>query len=181
MTYAFGEFELDDERYELRRRSVPVKIQPKPFRALLYLIRHRDGVVSKDELMAALWPAEMVSESSLTFCMWGVRHALGKFGTTAVKTLHRLGYRFVAPVAEGRRGKARAVDHDEISQAGALDPRWQTSASSISPPRSNGRRGAGTRGRPNRPGPTGSFIARRGRARETLGSPQSRPVPRTPQ
>ena len=63
MIYAFGEFELDEERYELRRAGAPIKLEPKAFRVLAYLIQHRDRVVPRDELREHFWPREFVTDS----------------------------------------------------------------------------------------------------------------------
>jgi DNA-binding winged helix-turn-helix (wHTH) protein len=57
MILAFGDFELDAELYALRRRGRPVKLEPKVFDVLLFLLRHRARVVTKEELLDALWPA----------------------------------------------------------------------------------------------------------------------------
>jgi DNA-binding winged helix-turn-helix (wHTH) protein len=51
MIYGFGEFALDEERCELRRAGAPIKIEPKAFRVLAYLIQHRERVVARDELL----------------------------------------------------------------------------------------------------------------------------------
>jgi DNA-binding winged helix-turn-helix (wHTH) protein len=55
---AFGDCELDEELYALRRRRRPVKLEPKVFDVLLFLVRHRARVVTKEELLDALWPGE---------------------------------------------------------------------------------------------------------------------------
>ena len=56
MIYAFGEFELDEARGELRRAGALVPLEPKPFAVLRHLIRHRQRVVSKPELLQRVWP-----------------------------------------------------------------------------------------------------------------------------
>jgi hypothetical protein len=58
--FSFAELELDEGLYQLRKRGKVVKLAPKAFDLLLYLIRHRDGVVSKAELLDELWPGEHV-------------------------------------------------------------------------------------------------------------------------
>ena len=60
MLRAFGDHELDEGLYQLRRRSRIIRIEPKVFDVLLYLIRNRDRVVTKHELLDALWPGEAV-------------------------------------------------------------------------------------------------------------------------
>ena len=75
MIYAFGDFELDEARYELRGTGVPVKLEPKAFRVLAYLIQHRDRVVTRDELREQFWPGEFVTDSALAHCVVKARQA----------------------------------------------------------------------------------------------------------
>jgi DNA-binding winged helix-turn-helix (wHTH) protein len=105
MIYSFGEFELDQRLYELRSAGRPIKIEPKVFDVLAYLLAHGERVVSKDELLEALWPGEFVSESVLPRCITAARKALGDDPSAQrmIQTVHGRGYRFVAPV--------RVVEH----------------------------------------------------------------------
>jgi DNA-binding winged helix-turn-helix (wHTH) protein/tetratricopeptide (TPR) repeat protein len=100
MIHTFSGFELDERCCELRWLGEPLKIEPKALSALVYLVRHRDRVVTKDELLRKLWPSESVTDSSLTYCIHMVRKALdhGPIGKHAIRTFHRRGYRFVAPL-----------------------------------------------------------------------------------
>jgi class 3 adenylate cyclase len=100
MIYAFGDFELDEERYELRRAGAPIGLEPKAFRVLAYLIQHRERVVARDELLTQFWSGEFVTESALAHCIVKARQAVGDGGTTqrVIKTVHGHGYRFIAPM-----------------------------------------------------------------------------------
>jgi DNA-binding winged helix-turn-helix (wHTH) protein len=69
MIHCFEQCELDDERFELTRHGQPVKLEPKVFDVLLYLLRHHERVVTKDELLDAVWPGVNVSESVLPKCV----------------------------------------------------------------------------------------------------------------
>ena len=60
--FRFGAFQLDESLLELRRGGAVIEIQPKPFFLILYLLRHRDRVVSREELMRELWPDVAVSD-----------------------------------------------------------------------------------------------------------------------
>lgn len=60
--FEFDEFELDIERFELRRGGVPCHVEPQVFDVLRYLVEHRDRVVSKDELLDNVWGDRFVSE-----------------------------------------------------------------------------------------------------------------------
>lgn len=96
MIYAFGDCELDEVRFELRRRGAAVPLEPKTFDVLAYLVKSPDRVVSKDELLDAVWPGQIVSESVLPKCVAAARRVIGD---AAIRTVHGRGYRFVAGVA----------------------------------------------------------------------------------
>ena len=75
MIYAFAEFELDEARGELRRAGALVPLEPKPFAVLRHLVRHRQRVVSKQELLQRVWPDVAVVEGSLSGAIRKVREA----------------------------------------------------------------------------------------------------------
>ena len=102
MLYSFEEWELDVERYELRRNGQPIKLEPQVFSVLAYLVQHRDRVLSKQELLSHLWPGQYIGDSALERCIMAARKAVGDSGgkQRVIKTFHRRGYRFVLPVAE---------------------------------------------------------------------------------
>src|SRR5262245_14832813 len=102
MRYTFGDYTLDRQRYELCRAGIPLQLQPKVFDLLAYLTRHRDRVVTRQELFDTLWPEQFVSEDALERIVVLARRAVGDSGRTQrlIKTIHGRGYRFVAPVEE---------------------------------------------------------------------------------
>ncbi|MEE8146444.1 MAG: winged helix-turn-helix domain-containing protein, partial [Longimicrobiales bacterium] len=93
----FGSFEIDPVRMELRRHQRRVELHERPLRLLLYLILHRDRVVSKEELLAEIWPGASVTEASVTTAIGEVRRALDDDGKHQrwVRTLKGEGFRFV--------------------------------------------------------------------------------------
>ncbi len=103
MIYAFEDYVLDMQCYELRRAGIPCKLEPQAFNVLAYLLAHRDRVVTKDELLEHLWPDQHVGDASLAQRLTAVRKALGDSGRAQrlIKTVHGRGYRFIAPVEEG--------------------------------------------------------------------------------
>jgi TolB-like protein len=100
--YVFEDLALDAKRRELRRSDRILAIEPKAFDLLLYLITNRDRVVSKDDLIEAVWAGRIVSESALTTCINAARVAIGDSGEAQrlIKTLPRRGFRFVGTVRE---------------------------------------------------------------------------------
>ncbi len=108
MIYRFEKFALDDERLELRRGNRVVEVQPKVLDLLLHLIREREHVVSRRELLDHLWGDAAVVESVLTTAIHEARVALGDNASRqwAVKTVPRRGYRFVARIEEGPASEA---------------------------------------------------------------------------
>jgi class 3 adenylate cyclase/DNA-binding winged helix-turn-helix (wHTH) protein len=100
MRYRFGDYVLDTQRHELHHAGVPIQLRRKVFQVLVYLLVHRDRVVSKQELLARLWTDQFVGEAALTSCIQALRRALGEQGRTPryLRTLHSQGYRFMGAV-----------------------------------------------------------------------------------
>lgn len=102
MIFAFSVYELDLDRRELRRAGTPLRIEPKVFDLLVYLLQHHDRFVSRQDLHDYLWPNQFVSEHALTYCVAEARKAVGDSGRTQglIKTIHGRGYCFIAPLLE---------------------------------------------------------------------------------
>ena len=100
--YTFGPFSLDVSSYQLLRDGERVDITSKVFDTLLFLIRERHRVVTKEELLAGVWRDAVVGDDSLIQCISTLRRALGDDATKPhyVSTVSRRGYRFIAPVTE---------------------------------------------------------------------------------
>ena len=105
MRYAFGDYTLDTDRYELRRAGTLVKLRPKVFELLAYLIAHRERLVAKQELLEQLWPALSIGEATLNSCIRAARQAVGDTGQAqrVIQTRHGRGFRFVAEIAVHRQ------------------------------------------------------------------------------
>src|SRR5215831_11170653 len=102
MPFLFEDYTVDTERREIRRGTGIASAGPQVFELLVYLIRNRDRVVSKDDLLEAIWQGRIVSESTLTSHINAVRKAIGDSGAEQrlIKTLARKGLRFVGTVRE---------------------------------------------------------------------------------
>jgi adenylate cyclase len=98
----FEDYALDAERRELTRGSEPIPIGPQVFDLLVYLLQNRTRVVSRDDLLKAVWRGRIVSESTLTSHINAVRKAIGDSGEQQrlIRTVARKGFRFVGQVRE---------------------------------------------------------------------------------
>ena len=108
MQFRFGDQLIDIDRRELRRGGVLVALEPQVFDLLVYLVPHRHRVVSKDDLLEAVWGGRIVSESALTSRITAVRKAIGDSGAARrlIRTLSRKGFRFIGLVEEVERRAA---------------------------------------------------------------------------
>src|SRR5215207_1446062 len=107
---SFGPFRLDAGNARLLRGTVPVAVTPKAFDVLHYLASRPDQLVTKDELLSAVWPDVIVSDASIKVCVREIRKALDDDVKTPtyIETVHRRGYRFIAPVAGAENPGAQA-------------------------------------------------------------------------
>lgn len=96
--YQFDTIEVQPAAFVVTRDGRPVELEPKALRVLLYLIEHRDRVVSKEELMEAVWQDTAVTDNALTRIVAQIRRELGDDARQPrfIQTLPTLGYRFVA-------------------------------------------------------------------------------------
>ena len=110
MRYLFEDYALDADCRELLRGTERVCVEPQVFDLLHYLIRNRDRVVSKDDVLAAVWNGRIVSESALSTRLNAARLALGDSGETQrlIRTFPRKGLRFVGMVREEEGGAGRS-------------------------------------------------------------------------
>ena len=111
LRYLFEEYAFDTDRRELHRGADIVSVAPQVFDLLDYLIRNRERVVSKDDLINAIWNGRSVSDAALTTRLNVARSAIGDSGEEQrfIKTLPRKGFRFVGPVREAQRPASVAV------------------------------------------------------------------------
>jgi TolB-like protein len=105
LLFSFADYVLDSDRRELRLGATLISAEPQVFDLLEYLIRNRERVVSKDDLLAAVWGRRIVSESVLTTRINAARCAIGDNGRAQrfIRTLPRKGIRFVGEVREDQQ------------------------------------------------------------------------------
>src|SRR3954470_8901012 len=99
---SFGPFRLDAPNARLLRDGTPVALTPKAFDVLHHLASRPERLVTKDELLSAVWPDVIVSDASVKVCILEIRKALKDpvKKPKYIETVHRRGYRFVAGVGE---------------------------------------------------------------------------------
>lgn len=112
MRFEFREHSLDIDRHELCRRGEEVAIEPQIFELLVYLLRNRDRVVSRDDLIAKVWGGRIVSDSAVEARIHAARRAVGDSGAAqrVIRTVPRKGVRFVAEVREYGADVSRVSD-----------------------------------------------------------------------
>ena len=100
MEFLFPDHRLDTDRRELHRGSEIIAIEPQVFDLLVYLVKNRDRVVSKDDLLSSIWGGRSVSDSTLTSRINAARKAVGDSGEEQklIRTIARKGFRFVGDV-----------------------------------------------------------------------------------
>jgi DNA-binding winged helix-turn-helix (wHTH) protein/TolB-like protein/Tfp pilus assembly protein PilF len=117
--FEFGIFRLDAAARTLSRAGEPVRLTPRVFDTLLYLVERPGTVLGKDELLAALWPEVVVEENNLGQAISKLRQALGEApgDNKYIATVSGHGYRFVAPVTVV--SAAEVVAREDLSQSPA--------------------------------------------------------------
>ena len=102
--YRFNQFTLDTEGYRLEADGKEIALEPLVFDLLVYLIDHRDRVVTREELLDNLWKGKVVTDAALGARLKDVRKAIHDSGSqqAMIKTFHGRGYQFIAEVTEAR-------------------------------------------------------------------------------
>ena len=119
--FQFEGYTLDVARASLRTADRDVPLRPKAFEVLRYLVENADRLVTKDELIQAIWPNVIVTDEALTHCVSEARQAIGDGGQAIIKTVPRRGYRFAAAVMQ-------TIGHDEGPSSAATGVKGATSA-----------------------------------------------------
>ncbi|GAA1041772.1 adenylate/guanylate cyclase domain-containing protein [Virgisporangium ochraceum] len=114
MLYRSGDLEVDTDAFEVRAAGRPVDVEPKVFDVLVLLMANPSRVLSKEELLDAVWGNRFVSESALTTAIKLARQAIGDSGRKQrlIRTVHGRGYRFVGPLDEVADGTSPDPDVD---------------------------------------------------------------------
>jgi non-specific serine/threonine protein kinase len=108
-SWRFGQACFDAVALRLTVGGAVAELEPRPLQLLALLLTHAGEVVTKDEILEALWPDRVVTEASLTKCVARLRAALGDGEHTVIRTVHGYGYSFDAPVTVDESGAAPAL------------------------------------------------------------------------
>ena len=124
MKFGFDHYALDTRLRELRRDGDLVAMQPQVFDLLVHLLKHRDHVVSRDDLIALVWDGRIVSDSTLDSRINAARNAIGDSGKEQrlIRTIPRKGLRFIGAVDEQVNGFHLAAAPAEIVAERAPPP-----------------------------------------------------------
>ena len=125
--YEFGPFRLDPRKRLLLRENEPVSLTPKAVETLIVLVENRGRVVSKDDLMKALWPDSFVEEANLSQNIFMLRKALGDQGKRYILTVPGRGYQFSETVREvGEQHEEEALVLESVSRSQLTVTRTET-------------------------------------------------------
>jgi TolB-like protein/tetratricopeptide (TPR) repeat protein len=118
--FQFEDYALDTDTRELRRGAELISLAPKVFDLLAYLVRNRERVVSKDDLLEAVWHGRIVAESTLTSHINSVRKAVSDSGEEQrlIRTVARKGIRFIGEVRKERMPGDDARSNEPFNDAG---------------------------------------------------------------
>jgi DNA-binding winged helix-turn-helix (wHTH) protein/tetratricopeptide (TPR) repeat protein len=122
----FEDYEVDTRLFELRRQGTAIPLEPQVFEVLLYLVRHHDRFVSKDEIIDHVWPERYISESALSSRIMSARKAIGDSGKEQrlIRTVHGRGYRFLGAVQEIEDGHGSSSVETRLGESTpAIKPR----------------------------------------------------------
>jgi DNA-binding winged helix-turn-helix (wHTH) protein/TolB-like protein/Tfp pilus assembly protein PilF len=114
-SYEYGPFRLEPIQHRLTRDGSPVSLAPKAFELLVFLIQNQGRLVTKDQIMRAVWPDSFVEDANLTVSISVLRKALGeKDGNLRyIETVPKRGYRFMASVKEVRAPEGSPIQVEE--------------------------------------------------------------------
>lgn len=98
--FSFGEFEADEDRFELRRHGSGVRVQRLVLETIFYFLRNRSKLITKGELARATRPAARVSDAAVSRAILLARRALMDHAGKVIVTVHGVGYRFDSEVWE---------------------------------------------------------------------------------
>ncbi len=100
--FRFGDVEVDLAQGCVRRGGEELHLRQQTFQVMVYLLKNRDRIVTKEELLGSIWKETAVTDDALVQCVMDIRRAIGDDSRRPqfIKTLPKVGYRFISPVEE---------------------------------------------------------------------------------
>jgi DNA-binding winged helix-turn-helix (wHTH) protein len=131
--HEFGAFRLNSAERLLLRAGQPISLTPKAFDLLVYLVERDGRLVTKQELLRAIWPDTFVEEANLTYTVSALRKALGdgQDGEQLIQTVPTRGYRFVAPVTREGNSSISSTSETPARSSPALVRRFGIGALAV--------------------------------------------------
>jgi len=131
LDFRFAGFEIDIPRRELRGAGELVSIEPQVFDLLVHLVRNHDRIVTKDELIEAVWKGRAISEAALSSRISAARRAVGDSGAEQklIRTLNKRGFRFVGAVQAAGKTTVPVAQRASCGKAEASVFTWSDRAS----------------------------------------------------
>ena len=119
MIYRFGQFQLNQDKREIRSDKATLKVEPKVFDLILFLIENKDRVVSKDELIDMLWGGRFVSDAAVSSAVAAARKVLGESAKRPnfITTAHGRGFRFTGDVERSGASPAEADQAQDVRRS----------------------------------------------------------------
>lgn len=120
--YHFGEFTLDLARGAVLKAGQEIKLRPKVYETLKYLVENPGRLIGKHELIQAVWPDSFVTDDSLVQCTVELRRALDDRDQQLLKTVPRRGYLFTAAVTQSAPNTGSSYEEDSLHSTGGREP-----------------------------------------------------------
>src|SRR2546429_8587535 len=117
--YRFAEIEVDTGQGCVRQNGEERHLRQQTFQVLVYLLEQKERLVTKDELLQNIWSGTAVTDDALVQCVMDIRRALGDDSRRPrfIKTIPKLGYRFIGELDPGHTEKVLPLERKEISLA----------------------------------------------------------------
>lgn len=121
MRYRFAEFELDTDRYELRRKGAVQHVEPLVFDLMVFFARHPRRVLTREEIIAAVWEGRIVSDATISGAIKSARRALGDSGDAQglIRTVRGRGFEFTGKVTASDEPPPAALDPTASARPGS--------------------------------------------------------------
>ena len=121
--YRIGEFTLDLDKGFLRRATEEIALRPKTFEVLTYLVQRPGCLVTKNELIEAVWPDTAITDNSLAQCLSELRKAMGDEDQQVIRTVARRGYIFADPVSTPEEHKLLRCGYRQVAEEYRVEQR----------------------------------------------------------